>query len=269
MTPLLSLQNISVGYRKKIIIQGISFDLYAGEFCALLGLNGSGKTTLLKAICGLIPIDSGTCTAGGQDCTRLSEKKRANYISYIPQRYSEMLGVSVIEAVQMGLNPSLGLLAFPARRDTDQVRIALDKIGIGNLSGKIFSQLSEGQKQLVILARSFVQNTPVMLMDEPDSSLDFLNRHRVLDMIRSLIYCEGKAGLIAAHDPNLALRCCDRLILIHGGKISSDLRLSEANAERIEQCLSAIYGNISLLKQGEKYIVLYDEDKRGNHAEKN
>jgi len=256
MTPLLSVRNLSAGYRNKIIVQDISFDVYAGEFCALLGLNGSGKTTLLKAICGLLPIESGSCAAGGQDCTGLGEKKRAQLISYIPQRCSKMIGVTVTDAVLMGLNPSLSLLEFPSPQDARQALAALDKIGGAHLAEKIFSELSEGQKQMVILARSLVQNTPVALMDEPDSSLDFLNRHRALDRIRGLLHSEGKAGILAVHDPNLALSYCDRLILIHGGKIISDIRLSTADADTIKTSLSAIYGNITLIKHNEKYIVI-------------
>ena len=254
--PLLSLQNISAGYGKKAIVQDISFDIYEGEFCALLGLNGSGKTTLLKAICGLLPVESGRCMAGGKDCTGLGEKKRARYISYIPQRHSKMIGVTVTDAVLMGLNPRLGLLEFPSRSDEESALIALDKIGIADLARKVFSELSEGQKQMVILARMLVQDAPVMLMDEPGSSLDFLNQHRVLGRMRGLIHSEGVAGIMALHEPNLALGYCDRLILLDHGKKISDVRLADADADDIKECLLAIYGDITLLEHNGKYIVL-------------
>lgn len=253
---LLSLQNISTGYGAKTVVSNVSFEVKAGEFCALLGLNGSGKTTLLKTICGLIPIKSGICMAGGMDLTALGEYKRARYISYIPQRHSKMLGVSVLDAVMMGFYSHLGPLEFPTARDRQKAMETLEKTGMSHLAEEDFSRLSEGQKQMVILARTLGQDTPVMLMDEPDSALDFLNRHRMLEEVRHLIKSEGKVGLVTLHDPNLALEYCDHLVLIHDGKVVSDLYLSGASHREIRTCLSQIYGSHTLIKHEYRYIVL-------------
>lgn len=259
MSQMLSLQEVSVGYGLKTVVRDVSLNISAGEFCALLGLNGSGKTTLLKGISGLLPIGSGRCLADGQDCTRFNEKKRARHISYIPQRYSELTGVTVLDAVMMGLNAKLGVLEFPSSADKAQVAAALGKMEITHLAGEDFSRLSEGQKQLVILTRTLVQNAPVMLMDEPDSALDFLNKHRTLTKIRDLIHSEGKAGLVTLHDPNLALAYCDRLILLHDGKIVSEINLPGADRDEVRSCLSTIYGDVTLLEYNGRYVALYEE----------
>jgi len=256
MNSLLSLQGVTVGYGGHIVVRDVTFDISAGEFCALLGLNASGKTTLLKGICGLSPLAGGHCLSGGLDYTGFSEKRRANYISYIPHRSSKLIGVTVLDAVTMGLNARLGALEFRSAWDKAFALDTLEKIGIGHLAGNDFSRLSEGQKQLVILARTLVQDTPVILMDEPDSALDFLNRHRLLDIFRSLIKSEGKAGLVTLHDPNLALNYCDRLILLHDGKIASDIALSGASQSEIQKCLAVIYGDITLMEYGGHYIVV-------------
>jgi len=205
MPPLLSLQNITAGYGGKAVINDICFDVCASEFCALLGLNGSGKTTLLKTICGLLPAISGKIIVSGEDCTELGEHKRSRHMSYILQRHSKLIGVTVMDAVLMGLNPNLGLFNYPTATDKARAEETLEKFGIAHLAGKDFSKLSEGQKQIVILTRTLIQDTPVMLMDEPDSALDFSNRHKTLKRIRKLIHSEKKAGLVTLHDPNLAL----------------------------------------------------------------
>ena len=253
---LLSLQDVSTGYGSKIVVSGVSFQVQAGEFCALLGLNGSGKTTLLKSICGLLPLFSGSCRAGGVDCTQLTEYKRARHISYIPQRHSKLLGVSVLDAVMMGHYSKLRALEYPTREDRQAAHDALEKMGLGHRAGEDFSRLSEGQKQMVILARTLIQSTPVMLMDEPDSALDFLNRRKMLGVVRGLIHSEGKAGLVTLHEPGLAIEYCDYLVLIHGGKVIADLRLATARPAEIEECLSQIYGKITVLEHGGKYVVL-------------
>ena len=257
MSPLLSLCELSAGYGKKAVIRGVSFNVSAGEFCALLGLNGSGKTTLLKAACGLLPARGGRCLVGGLDCTRLGEKKRARYISYIPQRYSDLSGVTVMDAVLMGLNARLNALESPSAVDKKLALAALEKMEIPHLAGEDFSRLSEGQKQMVILSRALLQDAPVMMMDEPDSALDFLNKNRVLGRIRRLIHTEGKAGLITLHDPNLALAYCDRLIMLREGGVIADITLAGAGKSRVQSCLSAIYGDIGLIEHNGGYIAVY------------
>ena len=184
---LLSLQKVSVGYPGKTIARFISFDVLAGEFCALLGLNGSGKTTLLKGICGLLPLSAGRCIVDGVDLSTLSEKKRARYVSLIPQRHSKLIGVTVLDAVLMGLNAQLGFLSSPSKKDKKLALDILEIMEIPHHAKEDFSKLSEGQTQLVILTRTLVQNTPVMLMDEPDSALDFPNKHMTLARISKLV----------------------------------------------------------------------------------
>jgi len=244
--PILSIQNLSAGYGKKIIIRDINLDIFPGEFCALLGLNGSGKTTLLKALCGLIPVSNGSVLSNGEDITHINEKNRAGYISYIPQRYSKLIGVTVLEVVLMGLNPHLGLFESPSQADKEQARTILKKMQILHLIDEDFSKLSEGQKQKVILSRALVQNAPIMLMDEPDSALDFTGKHQILAKIKSLIHANEKAGFVTLHDPNLALAHCDRLILLHEGGIKSEINLTIAGDDEIEGKLSEIYEGITL-----------------------
>ena len=251
---MFSVKNLSAGYNKPVV-SGITFGIAAGEFCALLGLNGSGKTTLLKTICGLLPVKDGRCFINGCDCTKFNEYKRAKYISYIPQRHSKLQGVTVMDAVLMGLNSKLGPLEFPTRTDKEYAVDILVKMGLEHSINNDFSKLSEGQKQLIILARTLVQNTPVMMMDEPDSALDFLNRGKILARIKQLVHNEKKACLITLHDPNLALEYCDRLILLANGGISADITLVGSSEIELQAALSTVYGNIKLLKHGGKYIA--------------
>lgn len=256
MSGLLLLDDITAGYGGRDIIRDICLEIGQGEFCALLGLNGSGKTTLLKALCGLIPTQTGSCFVDDLDCTRFHERKRARYISYIPQRHSKMQGVAVRDVALMGCNPHLNLLDSPARVDKERIEGILSQMGLGDLADQDFARLSEGQKQLVILARTLVQNAPVMLMDEPDSALDFPNRHMVLARIRKLIHEEGKAGLITLHDPNLALAYCDSIILLKDGEIVGRLELAGATDTQIRLHLSKIYGDIDVLEHNGRFITL-------------
>ena len=256
MNPLLKIENISCGYYHKEIVHRASFCVDSGEFCALLGLNGCGKTTLIKAICGFLPVHDGKCHAGGDDCTAMNERQRALRLSYIPQRGSLITGKTVLEVVLMGFNARLHLLDSPGRSHRRKALEALEQLGMAHLADRDYGQLSEGQKQMIILARTLVQDTPVLLMDEPDSALDFVNRNVVLRKVRQIIHTQGKAGLITLHDPNFALSYCDTLLLMREGTLIQRLSLKGASREDVENALKKIYGNIRILSHEGGFVMV-------------
>ncbi len=248
MSARLSVEHLSCGYGRQDILRDISLTVEGGEFCALLGLNGCGKTTLIKSVCGLLPVRQGRCLVDGEDCTRLNERQRALRMAYIPQRGSLILGKTALDVVLMGCNPRLHLLESPGKAHRQKALETLSQLGLADDAGRDYAELSEGQKQLVILARTLTQDTPVMLMDEPDSALDFVNRSMVLEKMRTIIHTRGLAGLISLHDPNFALAYCDRLLLMQDGGLLGDLPLRDVTREDVEAALSQIYGQIRILQ---------------------
>ena len=190
-----------------------------------------------------------------QDCTHLDERRRACLMSYIPQRGSLIMGKTVLEVVLMGFNPRLRLLDSPGETHKKAALENLDRLGLLALAGRDYAQLSEGQKQLVILARALSQDTPVMLMDEPDSALDFVNRHMVLAKIREVLHDRQRAGLITLHDPNFALTYCDRLLLMKDGRITAEIDMKKATQMEVQTALGLIYGEIAVLEYAGRYIM--------------
>lgn len=254
MSGLLSLKDVYISYGKNEIVHGVSFDMNGGEFCALLGLNGSGKTTILHACCGFIPME-GRCIVADTECKGLNEKKRAKLISFIPQVCSLQGGRTALDVVLMGFNAQLGLLEFPSAVHKRAALAAMERLNCAEFAEKDFGTLSQGQRQIVILARCIVQDSPVMLMDEPDNALDFLNRHMVLSKIRELIKEENKAGLITLHDPNFAMAYCDRLLLLKEGRLVGELNMRSAKSDELKEKLSLIYGDIELQQNGNNFLM--------------
>ena len=234
------------GYEDKTVVDGIDLEVKEGQFCAVVGLNGCGKTTLLKSICSIIPLSEGQVFVNDTDCLSLNEKQRARLISFIPQRMSSISGMSAIDVVVMGVNPYLGLLDNPNKSHYLKAEQAMDKLGISNIREKEFSHLSEGIKQLVILARTLVQDTPVMLMDEPDSALDYVNKNMVLQKISMVVHSEQKSALISIHDPLSAIRYCDRILFMKDGTIVQDINVKASSREEIENAFALIYGDTKL-----------------------
>ena len=185
----------------------------------------------------------------------MNEKQRARLIAFIPQVCGRMSGKTVLEVVLMGFNAWLGLFESPSAAHRKAALGTLERLGCAPLAQKDFGALSQGQRQIVILARCLVQNTPVMLMDEPDSALDFLNRQKVLGKLREIIHVERKAGLISLHDPNFAMRYCDRLLLLEAGRLVGEIRMKGASKDAIKGKLSRVYGDIELYACGGGFFM--------------
>ena len=200
------------------------------------------------------------CLNHGIDCTRMHEKKRAQLLSFLPQTPSLAGGRTTLDAVLMGYNAQLSLFDSPSAAQRQNALAILGRFGLADRADVDFGTLSQGQKQLVLLARSMVQEAPVMLMDEPDSALDFTNRHHMLRLIRDSIHSQQRCGLITLHDPNFAMAYCDRLVLLHGGVIQAQITMASASAEELREQLSLLYGPVEVLSYGGRFFMVEKAD---------
>lgn len=257
-----SANEICAGYSGKPILRSISFTVERGCLTGILGANGSGKTTLLKALCGILP-HCGTCTLGGTVLEGLSERQLARLCSYIPQRSGICIDISALDVVLMGFNPRLGLLEHPNSAMTASARQAMKQVGLSGMEDENFQHLSEGQKQLCILARTFVTDSRLLLLDEPESALDFRLRYEMLAQLRSWVQEGDRCGIVTLHDSSLALNDCDELLLLSGGELVGRIRPKTDPLDQMEQLLAKIYGPVSLVRcrkqSGEEQLVMLKE----------
>ena len=254
---------ITAGYGKQSVINNISFSVDAGSLTGILGANGSGKTTLLKSLCGILP-HTGNCRIDEIELEELSPRRLAQLCSYIPQRSGISIDISVLDVVLMGFNPHLGLLEHPTPAMKAAACEALSRVGLAHKEHTNYLHLSEGQKQLCILARTFVTDSPLLLLDEPESALDFRFRHKMLSLLQDYVSGQNRAALVTLHDPTLALNYCDRLLLLAEGSVLGVLNPKTDALDRMEQLLRDIYGSISLQRcvnrSGQTYLMMIKED---------
>ncbi|NFH88975.1 ABC transporter ATP-binding protein [Clostridium botulinum] len=215
----LEINNLTVKYSNKTVLKDINLALNKGEVTILLGLNGAGKTTLLKSMIGLMKRTTGEVIYNNEDILKLSNKERGKLISYIPQNLHTSQNYSVKDVILMGITPYLGMFDMPSKEHHELVNDILKKLNIEYLKDKYISEISGGERRLVYLARIFIQNSKIILLDEPNTFLDYVKQHEFFKFISDLIRTNNLINLITVHDINLALRYADKIVILSSNEI--------------------------------------------------
>lgn len=260
-----SAKNICTYYGKTQVLHNISFELTSGELLGILGSNGCGKTTLLKSLCGILPHE-GFCTLHETTLEHCNPRQLARLCSYIPQRSGISIDISALDVVLMGFNPHLGLLEHPNAAMRQKAKQALALTGLGGKEQTNYMHLSEGQKQLCILARTLVSDSRLLLLDEPESALDFHFRYQMLKILQHWSKEQKGGAVVTLHDPVLALNYCDKLLLLSEGKVLDLICPKTDPLDRMEHLLSRVYGTVSLHpchdRKGNLQLLLMKEESR-------
>jgi len=218
---MLKIQDLSVAYGPRVILNDINLEVDSGEIVALIGPNGAGKSTLIRAVSGVIPTQNGTIRTNGDDFHALTPIQRARYVATVPQAVSLPPAFTVWETVLMGRTPYLGFLGHTSSADEELARTALTRVHALELTERRVGELSGGEAQRVLLARALCQSTPIMLLDEPTAHLDLQYQVSLLELVRELAHTGKLAVLIALHDLNLAARVADRIALMVAGQLKA------------------------------------------------
>lgn len=209
----ITLEQLSVGYKGfPPVVSNINVEIKSGELTCLIGSNGIGKSTLLKTLTGFLPKLSGRLLLNGRDINMLSQRERAKYISIVLTYKSDVQNLSVTEMVGMGRMPYTGFWGKLNANDQTIVAEAIEMVGIEHLKNRMIQTLSDGERQKVMIAKALAQQTPVILLDEPTSFLDFPSKVEMLQLLHRLAKETNKVVFLSTHDLELALRIADRLV---------------------------------------------------------
>ena len=219
---ILEVKDLSAGYDDGFVIHGISLAVGPGEFVAILGKNGSGKSTLIKAVQNLLANVRGAVHCGGEDVFRMSPRRIAARIAYVPQLAEPVFEYTVEEVVLMGRFARQGRLEKTSDEDAAAVTEALRLADVGSLRAKRLSQLSGGERQRAFIARALAQDTPLLLLDEPSLHLDIGYQIEIYGILKGLQRDRGKAIVAAEHNINLAAAYAERLVFLKDGAVAAE-----------------------------------------------
>lgn len=204
------------GYAKQPdVLKDINLRLETGRILAVLGPNGIGKTTLLKCMVGLLDWRSGRSLLYGKDIKTLSPKQVWSAISYIPQSHTFAFSFTGLEMVMLGRSAHLGTFEQPGKRELEMAEQMMERVGITRLAHKDCNRMSGGELQMVLIARALINEPKLIILDEPETGLDFHNQILVLDMVERLAHEEGISAVMNTHYPTNALSISDHALMLN------------------------------------------------------
>ncbi len=198
------------------VLKEINFKLEDGKFLSVLGNNGAGKSTMLKCFNRIIDPEAGSISLDGEEICRMPMREAAKRMAFVAQTIPNTQ-MTVHDMVMLGRKPYMQW-GF-TENDHRIVHEAMERLGLTEMRGRFLNELSGGERQKVMLARALAQKPKLLLLDEPTSSLDLKNQYQVLQTVRDICHETGIAAIMVIHDLNLALRFCDRFLLMRDGAV--------------------------------------------------
>jgi manganese/zinc/iron transport system ATP- binding protein len=239
MTPAVDIRHLTVAYGPTTVLTDVSLTVPAGVAMAIVGPNGAGKSTLIKAMLGLIPTKSGQVLIHGQAYSR-----NRLAVAYVPQRTSVDwdFPTTVFDVVLMGTYGRLSWFRRPGRAEKQLTHDALERLGLTALANRQIGELSGGQQQRTFLARSLVQDAPVLVLDEPLQGVDATTEQTIVELLHGL-RAQGRTIICVHHDLGTASTYFDQATLLNGQVIATGPSREVLTTERLKQA----YGRTVLM----------------------
>jgi iron complex transport system ATP-binding protein len=247
------LKDLTVSYDGHVALAPFTTDVHSGEWLCLIGPNGAGKSSILRAIAGLVGHE-GVVAVDGAPLAIRSPRRRATLVAYVPQSPVMPEDMTAAEYVLLGRSPYVSYFGHESKHDRAMVGSVLQRLDLVGLASRHLGTLSGGEQQRLVIARALAQEAPVLLLDEPTSSLDIGHQQQALELVDRLRRENGLTVISAMHDLTLAGLYADRLALLHAGHL---VAMGDAAAVLRAETLSEFYGaSVTVHQQPDGTVVV-------------
>ena len=259
---ILATEDLSIGYlarlgaEEKRLFEHIELQIKAGEMVGLLGPNGAGKSTLLRTLAGFHVALSGKVLLEGKPLQTIQPVERSKKISVVLTGHAAIQHLKVEEVVMLGRHPHTNWLGSLTEADTEAIKTSVQQTGIEEFLHRQMDELSDGERQKVMIARALAQDTNVILLDEPAMHLDLANKAEIYRLLKQMTSKAGKALIIATHEVDMALHACDKLILVN--KNNQKLSFGKITDPPIAEELNSIFAGEHIKFNRENLSFDYD-----------
>jgi iron complex transport system ATP-binding protein len=246
-------ENLSFAYKNfSLNVPALQFE--SARVAAIVGPNGAGKTTFLKCIGAVLPTSRGSLFVDGQDVASLKSPERARLIGYVPQEHDTVFNYLVADFVLMGRAAYISPFALPSQEDTKAAAEALEFVGLSDYAPRSISELSSGERRLVLIARALAQKSAVLLMDEPTTFLDPKHETEILRLVRKMAVEKHKTILVTLHSLEMAVQYSDSMVFMKNGEVVAWGKPDEIFREPL---LERVYGmKMKILDWNGRKIIL-------------
>lgn len=220
MNSAIQIESLALELNGTPILRGVSFSAMQGEYVSIIGPNGAGKTTLLRCLLGMYAYE-GSAQVNGIECSAGDHRILARQVSYVPQTHNIEFPLTVYDFVMMGRYPYLSPLAPARKRDEEAVERALDITDTTKFKTRTLRTLSGGERQKVYIAAALAQETPIILLDEPATFLDWKHQSEIMRLLKKINRECGATILAVNHDLNSAAHWSDRIVALKDGQVLS------------------------------------------------
>ena len=252
----LSIENLTLGYADRTVIDGLDLLVPAGKVTAIVGANACGKSTLLRSMSRLLAPRTGRVILDGRDVHRMPAKQLARTLGLLPQSPIAPEGITVADLVGRGRHPHQGILSRWSRADDIAVADALEATETAALAERSVDELSGGQRQRVWIAMALAQQTDLLLLDEPTTFLDVSHQIEVLDLLTDLNSTRGTTIVMVLHDLNLAARYSDHLVALSAGRVHAQGSPAEVLTEEVVRTVFGLDSRVILDPTSGKPLML-------------
>ena len=218
---MLNIDGLVFGHKRPLVAHAVDLSASAGDFICLVGRNGTGKTTMLNTLIGVKKPLGGQISICGVPLGKISAREKSRFISFVPSKVEAVLNMRIRDLIAVGRSPYTNIFDRRTKADNAIIEDFIQKFGLSDIADSMIAEISDGERQKAMICRAMVQQTPVILLDEPTAFLDYFAKRRLLSDLKSIATAENRCIIFSCHDLDVAVKYCSHIWLLDDRKLES------------------------------------------------